>query len=286
MNEQTVVGVFQDNAEAMLVRDELIHRGFPADDVRITSSDSRPGTAHDDGEDRGGIAGFFRSLFGGQDHENEGLYADAVARGSAVVTAEVSPDRLREAEEIMEQHHPIDITESRDEMRGASGMQGMDANAQAIAGDMGIGMAGGLRQESSAQDNTQRIPVIEENLVVGKREVERGRVRVFTRMEETPVEEEVRLREEHARVERHPVDRPATEADLRGFGDGETIEIRETTEEPVVTKTARVVEEVEVGTETSERTDTVRETVRHTQVDVEDVDTRDGGRSTGRNKKG
>ena len=42
-------------------------------------------------------------------------------------------------------------------------------------------------------------------------------------------------------VERHPVNRPATEQDVRGLKEG-TIEVRETAEEPVVTKQARVVE--------------------------------------------
>jgi hypothetical protein len=50
---------------------------------------------------------------------------------------------------------------------------------------------------------------------------------------ETPVQENVQLREERVRVQRNAVDRPASEADLQGFREGE-IELTETAEEAVV----------------------------------------------------
>ena len=111
---------------------------------------------------------------------------------------------------------------------------------------------------------------MEEELQVGKRQVERGGVRVRSRVIERPVEEVVRLREERVRVERRPVNRPVTEADLRAFREG-TIEVIEQAEEPVVSKQARVIEEVAVGKDVAERTETVRDTVRRTEVDVEET---------------
>jgi uncharacterized protein (TIGR02271 family) len=113
------------------------------------------------------------------------------------------------------------------------------------------------------------IPVVEEHVAVGKREIEGGRVRVYTRVLERPVEESVQLHEERARIERRPVDRPATEADMAtAFKEG-SMEIRERTEVPVVQKQARVVEEVRVGKDVRERTETVRDTVHKTDVRVE-----------------
>jgi hypothetical protein len=81
------------------------------------------------------------------------------------------------------------------------------------------------------------------------------------------VEEAVRLREERVTVERRPVDRPATEADFAA-ADKEVVELTETAEEPVVSKRARVVEEVVVQKEVAEHTETVRGTERRTDVDV------------------
>jgi len=121
-----------------------------------------------------------------------------------------------------------------------------------------------------AEGGEARIPVIEEEVRVGKREVEGGGVRVRTRVVERPVEEAVRLREERVNVERRPVNRPVSEADLNAFREG-TFELRERSEEAVVDKTARVVEEVAINKEVGERTETVRDTVRSTDVDVEET---------------
>uniref|UniRef100_UPI0037432ACC YsnF/AvaK domain-containing protein n=1 Tax=Adhaeribacter swui TaxID=2086471 RepID=UPI0037432ACC len=114
------------------------------------------------------------------------------------------------------------------------------------------------------------MPIIEEELQVGKRVVETGGARIRSRIIERPVEESVRLRVEHVRVERNPVNRPATEADLANFREGE-IELREQAEVPVVGKEARVVEEVRLGKDVEERQETIHETVRRTDVEVENL---------------
>jgi uncharacterized protein (TIGR02271 family) len=117
------------------------------------------------------------------------------------------------------------------------------------------------------------IPVVEEELQVGKREVERGGVRVESRVEEKPVSQEVNLREERVHVERRPVDRPVTEDD-KAFREG-SFEVTERAEVPVVAKTERVVEEVVVGKQVEEHTETVRDTVRRTDVEVHEVNSKD-----------
>jgi uncharacterized protein (TIGR02271 family) len=128
---------------------------------------------------------------------------------------------------------------------------------------------GGTREVKAGQ--TAAIPVVEEEIAVGKREVERGGVRVRTEVEERPVEEKVNLREEHVKVERRPVDRPASEADIQRAQQAGTIDVREKAEQAVVQKNARVVEEVVVGKEATQRTETVRDTVRKTDVEVEET---------------
>jgi uncharacterized protein (TIGR02271 family) len=125
-------------------------------------------------------------------------------------------------------------------------------------------------QRDTSIDKTGKaaIPVVREQVQVGKRLVERGGVRVFSRVVETPVNETVNLREEHVSVERRPVDQPINPADTTAFKD-KTIELRETAEEAVVQKSARVVEEVVVGKEVSQRQQQIKDTVRHTEVDVQ-----------------
>jgi uncharacterized protein (TIGR02271 family) len=116
-----------------------------------------------------------------------------------------------------------------------------------------------------------RIPIVEEEIHVETRRVEVGGVRIYSHMTEQPVEQKVHLRDERVTVERRPVDRPATEGDLAAFKEG-TIEVAETHEEPVVAKQARVVEEVVIDKDVREHTETIRDSVRRTEVEVEPIE--------------
>lgn len=122
----------------------------------------------------------------------------------------------------------------------------------------------------SISQGMKAVPIVEEELEVGKRTVDQGGVRVYRRVVEIPVERSVNLREEHVTVDRHRVDRPATEADLDGRGN-RTIELTETAEEAVISKNAQVVEEVLVGKQVAEHNEHIHDTVRHTEVEVEEL---------------
>lgn len=141
-----------------------------------------------------------------------------------------------------------------------------------------------VSQPSAAATTAQggaAVPVVEEQIDVGKRQVLQGGVRVKTHVEEKPVEKDVTLREETVRVERRPADRPASEADFAKAREG-TLDVTETREVPVVNKQAHVVEEVVIGKDVKQHTETVRDTVRRTDVDVEKIDNPDSAsKSTG-----
>ena len=145
----------------------------------------------------------------------------------------------------------------------ASSMAGGQVATGAVATGTQATMAAGTDQDT--------IKVMEERLRVGKREVAAGAVRVRSYVVERPVEEQVRLHEERVSIERRPVDRAVTAADAAGAFQDRTIEARATSEEAVVGKDVRVVEEIGLKKEASDRTETVRDTVRKTEVDVEDT---------------
>ncbi len=130
---------------------------------------------------------------------------------------------------------------------------------------------------TEARDDDITIPVMAEEIRVGKRQVEGGGVRVNTRVEEVPVEKQVTLRDEEIDVHRQKVDRPASEADINTLQEG-TFEIREHDEQPVVDKQARVVEEVVVDKDVTERTEQIQDTVRRSDVDVEQLHERGADR--------
>jgi uncharacterized protein (TIGR02271 family) len=256
----TLAGVFDDYDRAERAREQLTSAGFARESIQITPERSAYGsgdaTYGGRTEQTGGLRGFFASLFGGGEDESHGHYSEAVRRGSVVVTVNMQDEsQISRATQILEDSGAIDVDE-RVERWKAAGYSGYDEQAKPLTSD-----------EIAA--DRQTLEVTQEELNVGKRAVQRGVVRVHQRITETPVEEQVTLTEERAVVERRPVDRPATAADLAtAFKEGE-MEIRETSEEPVVSKTARVVEEVSIGTEANQRTETVSDSVRRSDVDVE-----------------
>jgi uncharacterized protein (TIGR02271 family) len=129
-----------------------------------------------------------------------------------------------------------------------------------------------LTGDSSITDEV-RIPRAEEELRIGKRTVERGGARVHSIVRETNAQEDVVLRDEHLDVETRPSDRRLSDADVASAGllKNRVIEVSEMREEPVVTKSAVVREEVVLKKSISERVETVRDTVRHTEVEVEEL---------------
>jgi len=184
---------------------------------------------------------------------------------------EASTDRdrrrlvFRRMLEIAERHGAVDMDEREATWRreGWTGYTGGTA-AGASTGASTSGMSASTRGTSAGEE---AIPIVEENLRVGKRQVEGGHVRIRSYVVETPVQEQVNLRQERVQVERRPVDRAAqVNEDFRD----RTIEASERSEEAVVSKEARVKEEVVVNKDVRERTETVEDTVRRTEVEVED----------------
>lgn len=277
--QHTLLAVFDNRSDAEKAQDALIAGGFPRAQLRLTEGESEAGpepAAHGGGIGAG-IRRFFADIFGTDRSEHAQLYAAAVTSGRHVLSlAADTTEEVERAADIVERFGPVDLDEHGQPWTGQDhGLrpQGASMAQQAGGGSMQGAVQGGSAQGTPQGGSQQRaestaIPVIQEELRVGKRAVERGGVRIYQRVVETPVSERVALREEHVKVARHPVDRPVRADDLHAFEEA-TIELRETGEEPVVSKTARVVEEVVVDKQVSERSEQVNDTVRRTEVELE-----------------
>ncbi len=193
--------------------------------------------------------------------EDRYAYAEGLRRNNVLLTAQVDEVHVNRAADILESAGAVNLDEQEATWR-KSGWTGYDAAAHST---MRSAMPAAAVQ--GGQDET--LKVVQERLVVGKRAVEGGRVRIRSYVVERPVEEQVTLHEERVSIERHPVDRAATDADLAAFQE-RTIEATARSKEAVVGKEVRVVEEIGVTKDTAERVETVRDTVRETKVEVED----------------
>jgi uncharacterized protein (TIGR02271 family) len=128
-----------------------------------------------------------------------------------------------------------------------------------------------FNEDKFYNQNQNKLPIIEENLEVGKQEVDTGTTRIRSRIVERPVEGTVNLREEHVNIERTPVNRPVTDADVNAFKEQE-FDITEHAEVPIVNKEARVVEEITINKDVEHRDQTIHETLRSTEVEAEKID--------------
>ena len=298
----TVIGVYDSHAHAQSALQQLLAAGFSSSAVRLRPEDDTqearaaalraagiagdPGTGPQGGStSETGMAGaagtlrsFFHKLFSDDNtqeapHAHADRYAEAVRRGSFVLTVDAPTEQERDvATGILEQFDAVDVDERATQWQ-AAGWRAHDETAAPLteaemtlerSAHAPVGRAAPVAIDQAA------IPIVEEQLQVGKREVQRGGVRVVQRVIETPVQESIILRQEHVTVERHAVDQPATAADIEAMKEG-TIELREMAEEAVVAKTARIVEEVVIGKDVSQREATISDTVRRTDVEVEQL---------------
>ncbi len=263
----TVVGLIDNRAEAEDAVQDLITEGFEPNHIHIVASDY-------DEEAESGFRGLLVKLGLletqrkelGLPLEHTDYYSEGVRRGGFLITVETDEAEADRAVDVLEDHGAVDIEERAAEWH-KSGWTAPTGTSEGAAGTPAPSPSVAPAREGEAA----RIPVVEEELKVGKRALQRGGVRVYSRVTEQPVSESVTLREEHVNVERRPVDRPATDVDLGAFKEG-TIELVETAEEAVAAKEARVVEEVVVSKGVEEHTETVEDTVRRTEVEVEKLD--------------
>ncbi|GAB3813518.1 YsnF/AvaK domain-containing protein [Pontibacter rugosus] len=250
---QTVIGIFDYGVDAQMAAQQLEKAGVANSKIDVivngAKDKSTPGTANNttNADSNNRVGNFFNSMLDNRDESAR--YSELAQKGSVVTVHTTSRDEARKVAETLDKCGAIDV------------------NERASQGGTMTSSAKGKWTDSSAS-----IPVVEENMQVGKREVETGGVRLRSRIVERPVEEKLRLREEHVHVERNPVNRPANEKDLASFKDGEKI-MTEHAEVPLMKKEARVVEEVRLEKDSTSREETVKGTVRKQDVEVDNLKT-------------
>jgi uncharacterized protein (TIGR02271 family) len=277
---RTLTAFFDSRSDAMSAADELAAAGISRGSIRIlpeadvASDSSNTQSSYDTEKDEKGFWESLGDLF--FPNEDRYSYAEAMNRGSIMVTATVDDSMVDRAEDILEEYGTVNMEEREESWRkeGWTGWTGSEASTRYSSSE-------GFAEQGFSEDASGTIPLAEEELRIGKREVNRGRVRVRSYVVEEPVSEDVNLREETVHVERRPVDRNITASDADDLFRERTIEVEERGEEAVVSKTARVREEVAIGKDVEERTETVSDKVRRTEVEVDD----DRSSGTGKSRR-
>jgi uncharacterized protein (TIGR02271 family) len=253
MTYQTIVAVYDTPAHADAAVRDLEAANVPAGAISQHRGEAGSTTSAPAREQ-----GFWASLFGGEPDHDTSVYDRSIESGSSVVTVRVLDEDFDRVGAILEIHHPIDLDE-----RAAHYGATETTTTRSVATPR---MDTTSRPAETGSDTMQ---LAEETLAVGKRAVSGGTTRIRRYVVETPVEEQVALRSERVTMERRPV------TDGRSLGDAnftdKVVEMTETSEEAVVSKTARVTEEVSLRKDVTEHVETVKDTVRRDEVEIEKI---------------
>ena len=243
MAYEKIVAAYDKAGKAREAARALEASGFPAGDISLLSRDTLSTSDMRD-------AGIWRRLFGRNVGDGEGaVYNRTIETGGTLLTLRALDTDIPRAMKILDIHTPVDVNE-----------QAATYARSAAVPPMGTGKA-------PATEEVLRLA--EEQIDVGKRVVEIGKARIRRFVVEKPVESQITLHEEHAALLRRAATDAANVKDV-DWSD-KTFEITETAEQAVVSKTARVAEEVVVRVEGSDRVETVHDTVRRQQVELEHV---------------
>jgi uncharacterized protein (TIGR02271 family) len=258
MNYEKIVALFDTAEHAEAASRNLQAAGFPGSEISII--DNKTLSA---GEKTVSEPGLWHRLFGRNIEQHEAVvYGRTVETGGTVLTLRVQESEVPRAMGILNAHKVVDI-------KARAADQGLISAATAAAAATAAGASSVASTVSTAISKDQVLRLAEEQLNVGKRMVLEGTTRIRRFVTEKPVEAKISLHEEHAKVVRRAITDPKFIQDVDWTD--RTIEVTETDEQAVVSKSARIAEEVVLSKEGSDREETIRDTVRRQQVEVERV---------------
>lgn len=300
----TVVGLFRETAHAQSAYNELVRTGFKDTEAFVKGGDNTERLAQE--FNHAGVPEYYANLYRRGLEMNDILLLSHTADGESRKAEEImerngSLDLTQDAPDVARGNYASETgatgkPTSTTDYNGAtaanvSGHNVATTPANTATGSSAVKTAptppinnarippenhGGTTSNTNTtgttlkENETVTLPEIQEELVVGKRQVESSKTRVFIRVVERSVEAQVTLREEAVVIQRQNVDRAVTPGELDAMKD-RTFDLTATSERAVVGKRAVVVEEVVVGKTSQEHTETVSDTVRSTQVEVEEV---------------
>ena len=257
MNYEKIVTLFDTADHAEAARSNLEAAGFAPSEISMVNQKTLALAG-----DKLREPGLWHRLFGRDIQPYEAsVYGRSVESGGVVLTVRVPEGAVVRATNILNAHQAVDMLK-RAEEEGLIAKTSAPVPAAVHSAPATIAAAGVVSGEDV-------FVLAEEQISVGKRVVQEGTTRIRRFIVETPVEQQVTLHEEHARVLRRAAADPTYLTNIDWTD--KTIEITETAEEPVVTKSVRIAEEVVIQREGSDHVRTLREKVRRQQVDVERI---------------
>jgi len=260
MNYEKIVTLYDTAEHGEAARRNLTAAGFPPSEMSMVTK----GTLLSSGE-KLSEPGLWHRLFGRDIRQHEAtVYGSTVESGGVVLTVRVPETDAAKAMGILNAQRPIDVVKDRAVKQGLISEAAVPKPAVAVAP-----APPATRAAAGAVAGEEILSLAEEQLNVGKRLVQEGTTRIRRFVTEKPVEAQVTLHEEHVQVIRRVISDPNAVRDIDWTD--KTLEVRETIEEAVVTKSAHIAEEVVIRKEATDTVKTLRDKVRRQQIEVERI---------------
>jgi Domain of unknown function (DUF2382) len=268
MTYEKIVTLYDTLDHAEAARRNLESAGFPSSEISMISTKTLSLAG-----DKLREPGLWHRLFGRDIQQYEAtLYGRAVEAGGAVLTVRVPETDVSRATAILNAHQSVDLLRRAEQQGLITAATAPKPAVVPPASVLHTTVPPATRPTAGTvvTGGEEVLALAEEQIDVGKRVIQEGMTRIRRFVTETPVEAQVTLHEEHARVVRRAISDPNYIRNLDWTD--KTVEITETAEEPVVTKSAHIAEEVVIQREGSDRVKTVKDKVRRQQVEVEHLE--------------
>ncbi len=266
---KTVIGLFDRAEEAKRAFATLVAEGYAKADLDILTND--------DQDDVPKLARMHSWI----PEPDVDIYLRGVRDGGTIVTANVGDTAVARAASILGSFDMVNIGKRAGDLArkvapaaiATAGAAAAAAKQATSAVPKQVPVAAKVPPKEVALTDAARndnvLEVIEEDLAVGKEQVERGRMRIYNVVTEREVAQNIALKDETLRVQRRPINRAVEfSPDLFRARSFEMVEMDEIAQ---VKKTARVVEEVTLGKEVVNKIETIKETLRRQDVQVEEI---------------
>jgi uncharacterized protein (TIGR02271 family) len=258
MSHEKIVTLYDTAEHADAARRTLEMRGFSPSEISSVSNKTLAAAGETLRE-----PGLWRRLFGRDITAHEAtVYGQTVEAGGVVLTVRAAEADVARAMAILNAHQVVDVQKRAMEQGLISSTPTREATTSAPTQPIKRAVADALGRE-------EVLRLAEEELSLGKQLIQEGTTRIRRFIVEKPVEAQITLHEEHVKVVRRAVADPGSLQDIDWTE--RTVEITDTIEEPVVKKTSHIAEEILIRKEGSDHTETVRDTVRRQQVEVESL---------------
>lgn len=251
MTYEKVVAVYDSVTNANAAVKSLTSSGYLADDISVIRNEGEA--------EKAGLyePGIWKRLFGRDlEHEEAAVLGRSLAQGSTIISVRVPESEALKVMSLLDRQKPVDVVDRAK----AYGLVGATAAAP---------LAPSATLTASILVEERSLPVAEEELSVGKRMVESGHTRVRRYVIEKPVEASITLHEEHVEVIRRAISDPTYLKDI-DWSD-KAIDMTETLEEPVISKTAHITEEIVIRKQGSDHKQTVHDTVRRQEIEIDQI---------------